>query len=190
MVVKVHIFWEGQKIFRNLHQLLEWQYIGQVIGKGQIKSKSRLERLRFCQKMIDLFAVKSKKANKTNLSVRFLGESMARQSAFEINWSLEISQNYVAFSEYMNFTIESEEVLYCTNNFKGYFQFVLYLIFFRKIIRFYKVKGPIDCWTIQVAHGLRSLLSPSFSSNFALNSDAEISLRFSCALQKKYFILQ
>ena len=33
----------------------------------------------------DLFAVKSKKANKTNLSVRFLGESMAHQSAFEIN---------------------------------------------------------------------------------------------------------
>ena len=54
----------------------------------------------------------------------------------------------------------------------------------RKIKRFYKVKGPIDCWTIQVAHGLGSLLSPSFCSNFALNSDAEISLRFSCALQK------
>jgi hypothetical protein len=33
----------------------------------------------------DLFAVKSKKANKTNSSVRFLGESMARQSAFKIN---------------------------------------------------------------------------------------------------------
>ena len=35
-----------------------------------------------------LFAVKSKKANKTNSSVPFLGESMARQSAFEINWPL------------------------------------------------------------------------------------------------------
>jgi hypothetical protein len=34
---------------------------------------------------VDLFAMKSKKANKTNSSVRFLGESMARQSAFEIN---------------------------------------------------------------------------------------------------------
>ena len=33
----------------------------------------------------DLFAVKSKKANKTNLSVHFWGESMARQSAFNIN---------------------------------------------------------------------------------------------------------
>ena len=33
----------------------------------------------------DLFAVKSKKANKLNSSVCFLGESMARQSVFEIN---------------------------------------------------------------------------------------------------------
>ena len=33
--------------------------------------------------------MKSKKANKTNLSVRFLEESMARQSAFEINWPLK-----------------------------------------------------------------------------------------------------
>ena len=38
--------------------------------------------------LFDLFAVKSKKANKTNSSIRFLGESMARQSAFEINWPL------------------------------------------------------------------------------------------------------
>ena len=36
----------------------------------------------------DLLAVKSKKVNKTNLSVRFLGESMALQSAVEINGSL------------------------------------------------------------------------------------------------------
>jgi hypothetical protein len=34
---------------------------------------------------LDLFAVKRKKENKTNSSVRFLVESMARQSAFEIN---------------------------------------------------------------------------------------------------------
>ena len=33
----------------------------------------------------DLFDVKSKKANKTNSSVCFFGESMAHQSAFEIN---------------------------------------------------------------------------------------------------------
>ena len=29
---KVHIFWEGHKILRNLHQLFDWQYIGQIIG--------------------------------------------------------------------------------------------------------------------------------------------------------------
>ena len=28
---KVHIFWEGHKILRNLHQLFDWQYIGQII---------------------------------------------------------------------------------------------------------------------------------------------------------------
>ena len=37
----------------------------------------------------DLLAVKIKKANKTNSSVRFLGESMERQFAFEINWPLD-----------------------------------------------------------------------------------------------------
>ena len=31
-VVKVHIFWEGHKILRNLHQLFDWQNIGQIIG--------------------------------------------------------------------------------------------------------------------------------------------------------------
>ena len=36
----------------------------------------------------DLFAAKSKKANCTNSSIRSLGESMARQSAFEIIWPL------------------------------------------------------------------------------------------------------
>jgi hypothetical protein len=34
---------------------------------------------------IDLFAVKSKKANKTNSSVRFLGEVSRPKIAFEIN---------------------------------------------------------------------------------------------------------
>ena len=29
---KVHVFWEGHKILRNLHQLFDWQYIGQIIG--------------------------------------------------------------------------------------------------------------------------------------------------------------
>ena len=31
-IFKVHIFWEGHKIFRNLHQLFDCQYIGHVIG--------------------------------------------------------------------------------------------------------------------------------------------------------------
>ena len=35
-----------------------------------------------------LFAVKSKKANKTNSFVRFLGESTAHQSAFGFIWPL------------------------------------------------------------------------------------------------------
>ena len=29
---KVHIFWEGHKILRNLHQSFYWQYVGQIIG--------------------------------------------------------------------------------------------------------------------------------------------------------------
>jgi hypothetical protein len=31
-VSKVHIFREGHKILRNLHQLFDWQYIRQRIG--------------------------------------------------------------------------------------------------------------------------------------------------------------
>ena len=34
---KVHIFWEGHKIFLNLHQLFDWQYLGQIIGGDFIK---------------------------------------------------------------------------------------------------------------------------------------------------------
>ena len=29
MIYKVHIFWEGHKILRNLHLTFDWQYIGQ-----------------------------------------------------------------------------------------------------------------------------------------------------------------
>ena len=44
----------------------------------------------------DLFAVKSKKANKANSSICLLGESMARQSAFEINGPFRTERlNYV-----------------------------------------------------------------------------------------------
>ena len=32
------MFWEGHNILRNLHQLFEWQYIGQIIGGDFAKS--------------------------------------------------------------------------------------------------------------------------------------------------------
>ena len=56
--------------------------------KGQLISKANCQAGDSPKKRtdeFDLFALKSKKANKTNSSIRFLGESMARQSAFEIN---------------------------------------------------------------------------------------------------------
>ena len=57
--------------------------------KGQLISKSRLASHIDSPKKptdeFDLFAVKSKKANKSNSSVRFLEGSTACQSAFEIN---------------------------------------------------------------------------------------------------------
>ena len=59
-----------------------------VSTKGQIKPKAdwrAVDSLKKRTDKFDLFAVKSKKAKETNSSVRFLGESMARQSAFEIN---------------------------------------------------------------------------------------------------------
>ena len=34
---KVHILWEGHKISRNLHQLFDWQYIGQIISGDYAK---------------------------------------------------------------------------------------------------------------------------------------------------------
>ena len=72
--------YEQCKIFCLLLQLspIVWY------TKGQIKPKAGLVHRRFSQKTneFDLFAVKRKKANKTNLLVRFLGESTARKSAF------------------------------------------------------------------------------------------------------------
>ena len=32
LLFKVHIFREGHRLLRNLHQLVDWQYIGQMIG--------------------------------------------------------------------------------------------------------------------------------------------------------------
>ena len=66
-------------------------YLKGWIPKGQLISKADQRAVDSPKKRkdeFDLFAVKSKKANKTNSSVCFLGESMARQSAFEINWPL------------------------------------------------------------------------------------------------------
>ena len=60
----------------------------EMLGKGHLISKANFQAVDSPKKQtdeFDLFAVRSKKANKTNSSVRFLGESMARQSAFEIN---------------------------------------------------------------------------------------------------------
>ena len=57
-------------------------------GKGQLISKADWRPIDSPKKRMDefdLFAVKSKKANKTNWFVRFLGESMGRQSAFKID---------------------------------------------------------------------------------------------------------
>ena len=56
--------------------------------KGQLISKAdwcAVDSPKKRTDQFDLFAVKSKKANKANSSVRFLGEFMARQSAFKIN---------------------------------------------------------------------------------------------------------
>ena len=69
-------------------------------GKGQIKSKAALACCRLSQTRTNefvLFAVKRKKANKTNSFVRFLGESTARQSAFGLIWPLLFSQESFYF---------------------------------------------------------------------------------------------
>ena len=72
-------------------------------------SKSRLARCRFSQKtngQIWFVCREEKKANKTNSSFHFLGKSMARQSAFGINWPLLIllkgcTKNRQNFSDYL-----------------------------------------------------------------------------------------
>ena len=63
-------------------------FLYNVQTRGQLISKADWGAIDSPKKQtdeFDLFAVKSKKANKTNSSLRFLGESMAPQSAFEIN---------------------------------------------------------------------------------------------------------
>ena len=59
-----------------------------MLLKGQIKPKAdwpAVDSHKNRTNKFVLFAVKSKKANKTNLFVRFLGESRARKSAFGFN---------------------------------------------------------------------------------------------------------
>ena len=53
--------------------------------KGQIQPKAVWARLRKQTYAFVLFAVKSKKAYKTNLFICFLGESTERKSAFGFN---------------------------------------------------------------------------------------------------------
>ena len=74
----VEIFSEGLFTVNNYRQAAKGQLISKADWRAVDSPKKRTDEF-------DLFAVKSKKANKSNSSVRFLGESMARQSAFEIN---------------------------------------------------------------------------------------------------------
>ena len=63
-------------------------YIHSSHNKGQIKLKADWRAIDSPKKRTDEFVLLAFllfTANKSNLSVRFLGESMARQSAFEIN---------------------------------------------------------------------------------------------------------
>ena len=46
-LLRVHIFWEGHKILRNLHQLFDLQYIGQIIGGDITKFYGLLEYMNF-----------------------------------------------------------------------------------------------------------------------------------------------
>ena len=53
------------------------------VAKGQVRPKnSAVDSLKKRKDQFDLFAVKSKKANKTNSSIPFFGKSMTRQSVF------------------------------------------------------------------------------------------------------------
>ena len=44
---KVHIFWEGHKILKNLHQLFDWQYVGQIIDGDFAKFAAFSEYMNF-----------------------------------------------------------------------------------------------------------------------------------------------
>ena len=68
--------------------------------KGQIKPKAVWVHLRHTKKLTNefvFFAVKSKKANKTNLFIHFLGEPTAGKSVFGFIWPLS-SRWFIIFS--------------------------------------------------------------------------------------------
>ena len=46
-ISKSCILWEGHKILRDLHQLFDWQYIGQIIGGDLAKFYGLLEYMNF-----------------------------------------------------------------------------------------------------------------------------------------------
>ena len=70
-ICKVHIFWEGHKILRNLHQLFDWQYIvGQIIGGDFAKFCGLLRMYEFYQNMssIKLVCLTKETNKKTPIS--------------------------------------------------------------------------------------------------------------------------
>ena len=107
MGAKVQIFWESYQYLENLP-------LGFDVTKGQIKSKTDWLAADSPKKRTNGFvfvAFLLFMSKKTNAFVRFLGESTARKSAFEINWPLSnfkkcgtyIFSNFMAFSQYLNF---------------------------------------------------------------------------------------
>ena len=79
-------------------------------GKGQLISKADWRAIDSPKKRTDefvLFAFLLFMANKSNSSVRFLGEFMARQSAFEINWPLALIQHifYCVYTTYTKYIL-------------------------------------------------------------------------------------
>ena len=74
-----------------------WSFLFRDGFKGQLMSKAIYGLVTSPKKRtneFDLFAVKRKKAKKTNSSVRFLGEVSRPWIAFEINWPLAESKQY------------------------------------------------------------------------------------------------
>ena len=64
---------------------LNWLYTNRLCAKGQLISKAiygLLTSPKICMDEFDLFAFLLFTANKSNSSVRFFGQSTARQSAF------------------------------------------------------------------------------------------------------------